>query len=341
MNDLTILEDVNAVQVFTSDGLDELLNKIAEEVSDIVPDTSTAKGRAEIASMAHKVAKSKTTLDAMGKELVADWKAKSKAVDAERKKARDYLDNLKAEVRKPLTDWEQAEKERVELHEYNIGAIAHSAELSNQWMDLSLEQVNEFLYEVESVKIEDFEEYATDAAKAKDTAITQIKEAIAKREAYDKERAELDKLRAESEARAKADEEERLRKEGEERARIEAESKAQAEAMKVEADAAKAEQARIDAVKEKDDAELRAKQAEENVKIEVEKAAQAERDRIEQERIDEELAAKKREANKAHKKKINNAIVDALVAIGVSQTAGKKAVIAIAKGEVPHTRISY
>ncbi|MDE1907630.1 MAG: hypothetical protein KGH75_14385, partial [Rhodospirillales bacterium] len=107
------LESINAVEVFTGPNLDELLAKIRQETATIVPDVSTAGGRKEIASLAYKVARSKTTIDEAGKSLVAEWKKKSAEVDASRKKARDYLDALKDEVRKPLDEWE-AEQARIE-----------------------------------------------------------------------------------------------------------------------------------------------------------------------------------------------------------------------------------
>jgi len=339
MDSLEIVENVNAADVFSGNGLDNLLGKIEIEATSILPDVSTAKGRREIASMAAKVSKSKTYLDGLGKTLVSDWKTKAKAVDSERKKMRDTLDALKAEVRAPLTEWEAAEKDRIEEHERGLIEISSTGnDALNNWID---ENLPAMLKHVESFSVDDFEEYATDAAKAKDAAVTQIKQAIEKREAYDKEQAELEKLRAEAEARAKADEEERLRKEGEERARLEAEKAAKDEADRVTREAEKIEREKQAAIQAQQDAELRAKQAEENASKEAERAAQAERDRIEQERINEEIAAKKREADKTHKKKINNSIVDALVIVGVSQSSAQKAVIAIAKGEVPHTRISY
>lgn len=98
--------ELNPVAIFKAGGISPIIEAIRAEVSSEVPDTSTAKGRAEIASLAHKVAKSKTTLDAMGKALADDLNAQLKPINAERKIARDQLDLLKLEIRAPLTDWE-------------------------------------------------------------------------------------------------------------------------------------------------------------------------------------------------------------------------------------------
>lgn len=110
---LIVVEKTTAMAVFTeSSKLDPLLAKITEKAKSLVPDTSTAKGRKEIASIAYQVARTKTYLDSLGKDLVDDLKEVPKKIDASRKKTRDYLDALAQEVRKPLDDWE-AEQERI------------------------------------------------------------------------------------------------------------------------------------------------------------------------------------------------------------------------------------
>jgi len=304
--DLIGLKDVNVIEVFQAGNVDDILERIRKEATSFIPNVETNKGRNDIASIAHKVAKSKTYLDSLGKDLVSGWKQKAKVVDVERKKMRDYLDNLKEEVRQPLTDWEDAEKERIEKHEWNLQEIIGGGSYSlEKWMELSLEAMKDRLKEIEAEKIDDsWEEYANDAAKAKDGAIAQIKEAIEKREKYDAEQAELAQLRAKAEK-------------------------------------ARSEKAEKDAIEAKERAEREAKEAKENAARKAEEAAQAERDRIEQERIAEEAAAKKREADKKHRAKINNAAVDAFVAAGLSQEKAKDAVTAIAKGQIPYVRISY
>ena len=84
-------------------GLDPYLTKIKEELDAFVPDVSNKKGRDAIASIAYKVAKGKTALDNIGKDLVAELKDVPKKIDAERKRMRDLLDQWKDEVRAPLT----------------------------------------------------------------------------------------------------------------------------------------------------------------------------------------------------------------------------------------------
>lgn len=74
--------------------------------------------------------------------------------------------------------------------------------------------------------------------------------------------------------------------------------------------------------------------------------AEAAGDRIEAERKAEAEAAAKREADKKHRAKINNEAIDALVTVlagdtYLARTAATAIIEAIAKGTVPHVKISY
>lgn len=104
---------VTAIEVFkNADALSAMLRAIEKKALDFVPEIETAKGRKEIGAQAYKVAQSKVIIDDAGKSLVTEWKQRAKEVDDSRKTARDFLDTLKEQVRKPLTNWEAAEKAR-------------------------------------------------------------------------------------------------------------------------------------------------------------------------------------------------------------------------------------
>jgi colicin import membrane protein len=114
MSELVVLEKQNVMTVFTeANAIDPILANIAKQAKSIVYDVATAQGRKEIASTAYKVAQAKTYLDGLGKDLVDEMKELPKKVDASRKAMRDFLDNLKDEIRLPLTQWEE-EQERIE-----------------------------------------------------------------------------------------------------------------------------------------------------------------------------------------------------------------------------------
>lgn len=83
--ELIVIPTETAMAVFSADdGLQPYLAKIRAELDAFTPDVSTKKGRDAIASIAHKVARSKTYLDGVGKDLVAELKELPKKIDASR-----------------------------------------------------------------------------------------------------------------------------------------------------------------------------------------------------------------------------------------------------------------
>jgi colicin import membrane protein len=351
MSDLAIIPATALVpaEVFKPGGVDALLESIATKARAMKPDVSTRQGRAEIASLALKVAKSKTLLDEMGKELVSDWKTRSAAVDAERRKVREFLDALKEEVRAPLTQYEQAEAARIAAHEEaladliespNYGAVETAADLAARLA---------WLRNPPPRKWEEFAQRAADTLAAEIDRTEALHEAAVKREA---EAAELARLRAEEEARrqeeaarAQAEREARIAEEAAakakqaaeeaaERQRAEAARKAEAERQAVERERAAAE----DRARKAEEARVAAEQRAEREKAE---AVAAEQRRVAAAKAAEEAEAARRAANTAHKAKINRDVLAALVACGAPDDVGKAIVGAIARGEVPHVSIAY
>lgn len=99
VTDLVVIEKQNAMAVFTTqEQLDPIIEAIEKEARSLVPDVSTRKGRDAIASMAHKVARSKTYIDNAGKDLVAELKALPKQIDESRRIVRERLDALKDDL---------------------------------------------------------------------------------------------------------------------------------------------------------------------------------------------------------------------------------------------------
>lgn len=237
-NILISLDKVSAVDIFTGSELDDLLKKIRQAAVMASFDVSTEKGRKEIASQAYAVSRSKTTIDNAGKELVAEWKAKSKAVDESRKKARDYLDALRDEVRKPLTEWEDEQK-RIEQEQ--IEAARKREEEAERKRLAEIEA-----REAEIRKREQAIRAAEEAKRRQEESARIEAERIAREERIAKEaaeRAEREKIEAEARTKAaiekaKLDAEEAARRAEEEKARAvaEAERKAKEEAQRIAAE---------------------------------------------------------------------------------------------------------
>ena len=352
--DLAVIETITAEIVFVPGGVDTILQKIEAEVRGTKTDISTVGGRAAVASLAYKVARSKTALDDMGKTLVAELKAKTGAIDAERRTIRDRLDALKDEVRKPLTDWENADKVRIEAHEVALGnLLALSGFLD---LDPTVEQIDARIKLLDELPTRDWQEFAKRADEARESVSLNLKSVRAMAAKREAERAELERLRREQVEREQRERDERIAAEAAERARLEAETKAKREAEEAAAKAAAEqrgiEQQRADAIARAEKAEADRVAAAAKAEADKKSAAEAaekrrlqaiedERKRVADEKVREEAEAAKREANKKHRAKINNEVLQALVAAGLSEEAGKAAITAIAQGQIPHTRISY
>lgn len=333
-------------------GVQDLFDRMAEQARSIVPDISTKKGRDAIASQAYKVSKSKTAVDNHGKELVAGIKAQAAVIDRDRKAWRDQCDALRDEIRKPLDDWEQAEKDRVAKHESDIQKIkdfANPALLS----EFNASRINDQIrmldcYEICSL----FEEFEQEAKIAKFETLEALRKALADREKYEAEQAELERLRIAEQQRIQQEHEARIAQEAAEKARIEAEQKAKAEIEKAEREKREAiereealkreaEQSLIREQQAKERAEARARQAE----IDKQNAIEAERKRIEDEQFAKEEAARKaeeaRQADQEHRKRICNAALQGLIALGLDDATGKAVLNAINKGLVPNVKIEF
>lgn len=331
VTDLVVIEKSSAMAVFTNnEQLDPIIEKIEKEARSLVPDVTTKKGRDAIASMAHKVARSKTYIDNAGKDLVAELKALPKQIDESRRIARERLDALKDEVRRPLTEWE-AEQERI------------AAEKAAEEERLRIEAEEKAALEVLKKQIEADHEMA-----------------LLMNDKHDREVAEA---KAEAERQRIAHEEE-LKRQAAEQAKREAEEKAAAKlaaAKKREEDAiaarAKAEllakQAQERAEQEAKDAAAKA-EAEKKAAIEAEqRKAQEEADRIKREAEAKEAARLaeekriadekvKREADVKHRKAVGTEIVNALTAnTSISRAQAIEVLKALMDGLVPRTQINY
>ena len=318
--DLVVIEKKNAMAVFTNnDQLDPLIEAIEKEARSLVPDVTTKKGRDAIASMAHKVARSKTYIDSAGKDLVAELKALPKQIDESRRVVRERLDALKDEVRRPLPEWE-AEQERIKAEEAML-ALHVEALSMNEDFDRQLAARIESDHEMALLMNDAFDREQADKAAeaerqriAREEEIKRQAEEKAKREAAEQAQREIDaasarereailaKERAEREQREAAE-----RAEREKQAAVEAERrKAQEEADRIRREAEQREQARLAEEKRKADEQAR------------------------------------READVKHRKAVGTEIVKALLAnTSLTRDQAIEVLTAVKDGRIPHTGISY
>lgn len=110
---LAIVEALQPIQLFQPEHLNPILERIKAEVRATPKDISTPKGVEALKQLVMKVVKTKTFIESQRVALVADQKKSLRAIDAEGLKAWNELEALQIETRKPLTDWEDAEKARI------------------------------------------------------------------------------------------------------------------------------------------------------------------------------------------------------------------------------------
>lgn len=236
--DLMIPEVKDPQKVFVEGGTKPLVDAIKKIVDEQKLDVSTPTGRKHIASLAHSVARSKTYVDGIGKEMVAEIKIKAKVIDAERKRFRDTCDAIKAEVRAPLDEFEEAERQRVANLEKRVAEFASlSFETALPGSELDSETLKTNLNYVRQIEAdESFEELQHEAVEAKSKAIERLETLIVEAEKREAEKAELERLQKQEEDRKQREREEQIRKEAQEKAEREAKEKAEADA-KAKADA--------------------------------------------------------------------------------------------------------
>ncbi len=372
-----------ALAVFsTVKGLDPWLDQVRAKVDEfkkVLPDLKTRKGREAYASMAHQIAKSKTALEAVGKEISAKQKEIPKLIDAERKRVWDTLESWQKEVRQPLDDWQAAEDARVAKHNEGIQQIKDMA-LFGATPPASV--VVRVIADLEAIEINDtWEEFLPEAAQVKDQTLAKLRTLHTERIQYEAEQAELARLRAAAEEQAQRDRDAEIARVAAEQARLQAEQQAQAEreaaarreqelldqaAATQRAAAQAALDAEAAAERQRLQLELLAEQARtaadqaEASRVATEQRAEQDRlaairrqeEAVEQARLAEVARAnaaadeilrqqKERQADVAHKSKILGEAKQALIGMNISEELAKAIVLKIARGEVPNITIQF
>ncbi|WP_272675600.1 cell envelope biogenesis protein TolA [Providencia sp. PROV146] len=329
-NELVVIDKSKALDVFkSSNSVEDIISKIESEVNSFVNDVNTDKGRKEIKSLAYRVAQSKTYLDGLGKDLVAELKEIPKLIDANRKTVRDRLDALRDKVRQPLTEWE-TEQDRIKAEQQMLAWHEEALEM-NADFDKALAERIESDHEIALLMNEKFDH---DLAEAKAEAERQR---IAHEEELKKQAAEQARLAAEQKAQQEieaAAQREREAKEAQERAEREKQEAIQ-----------RAEQAAKEA---KEKAERDAKEAQERAEREKQLAIEAERKRAleaEQERLAEEERKRqedaKRQEDKEHRRKYNQETLQALVSNGFDEKLATEFIKLVASNKIPHMTMNY
>ena len=339
---LALIETTPASIIYAPGALTSMVDRIKSEVRAQLAtlDVSIPKDRSRMVSLAARVATAKVKLDDMGKTLTEDHRKVIDSVNADRKAMRDDLDAFKVEVRKPVTDLENAEKERIAAHE---AALAKFDELVALPMGQTTSQlIEERISAVHFATNRDWQEFNARAVAASTNALASLRgmlEAVLKEEA---DRKELERLRAEAAERAIKEREEAAARAAKEAAERRAEEQA-----RIAREAAERERQRVE--NERLEAEARAKQAEaERIAAEeratrelkeaeerhIREAQEAERRRIADElaavaRLAEAQAEAKRVAEQAEARRIAEAEAAELAASAAAAKAERERYAAV------------
>lgn len=318
--DLAVLEVLpeQAPTLYVENGLTKFLDQIRQSVNE-VPDLSTAKGRARVASLAAQVSRSKTAVEKPGRDYLRKLKEAVKPAENELRRFVTECDTLRDEVRRPLTEWE-AEQERIAAEKFAEEERLHIEAEAAAAAEALKKQI-ESDHEIALLLNDKFDRDAADAAA----------EAECQRVAREEE------LKRQAAEQARREAEETAQRERDEAVRREAALKAQAEQAERDRIAAEeqAERQRTEALQRAE------REKQEAVEAERRKAAEAEAARLaEEKRIADEAAA--RAADVAHRKAIGAAVVAGLIEhAGLTREQAISTLVALMGGQVPHTHITY
>lgn len=264
--ELALVTAQNSVEIFTKGGLAAVLDDVERKVRAIPMDVSTSAGRDHIRSVAYKVTRTKTALDAEAKKLTEGWRDSTKRVNEERKLAQERLDSLADEVRAPLTAFESKEKVRVAAHEAALAEMSGLLEMLRACPNMEAALLED--HQRDFIKLNatrEWEEFSSRANYQRTNTLAYINERVSSRKKFDADQAELARLRQEEVERKAREHEEKIKAEAAENARIAAERRAKeaadAETKRV-IEAARAEQKRVEAEAERIRAENERKQKE-------------------------------------------------------------------------------
>lgn len=195
--DIATIVSKNPILVLTdAKKADEFLAHVKSEVEAFAPDLSTKKGRDAVASFAFKITRSKTAIDDAGGKMVA-------GINAARNALKKKLDEYRDLARKPLTDWETVENERLEWCNDLLSRLRSAALLP---LGTTIEEAEKKLATVQGFdlpkdKLQELYDTAEaaqkEAVETLERGITQLKEQAAQREELERlKRQELERLAA-------------------------------------------------------------------------------------------------------------------------------------------------
>lgn len=334
------------------------LVELEQKNATLVFDYESPKGNKEARSHVFALRQTKGALERTRKEAKAESLRIGRAIDAEAGEINARIEAMIVVHQDAIDAIEQREKQRV------ADLVERLANLRNTGAAGTAAELAEAVANLEPLVIgDDWQEFKAQALEAKDQVLRDLRQRHGEAVEREAREAELARLRAEAAERERLEREAAIVRAAEERARAEAARAAQeaearaaaereaaarrelelklaaetAERRRVEAEQ-RAEQERIDAAAR---AEREAKEAAERAERQAAEAVRREQERVAAEQAAAAAELARREANKAHKGRVNRAALAALVAGGLTEECAKQCITLIASGQVPAVSIAY
>lgn len=325
------------------DYLTSFIQRVRDEVGNEVPDLATKKGRARVASLAAQVSKAKAAVEKPGRDYLRDIKAKVKPIEENIREFVRAMDDLRDQVRKPLTDWEEAEKARVAEQQFKLAKLK---ELAQYFDGLDSSALKERLKQADEIEVGPaWEEFEGEAATALLLTQKTLRDALAKREAFEAEQAAQEAERQRLAEEKRLLELEKAKQEAADKARVAAEAKAKAEQEAAQRREIEARMAQERAEREAEAAKQREEKAKADAAAQAERAAQAaaeaERKRIADEEAAKAAEEKRRQEDQEHRAAINRAALADLMALELDEATAKRVLIGIIQGRVANVSVRY
>jgi hypothetical protein len=371
--DLILIEENQSLaDIWIPKNVDAMIDKLEQYKNEFKGNVKTAKGRKAIISFSRKFSSSKVLVDNMGKELVEDWQTQTKTVNTQRRKFKDACDQFRDESRKPVTDYENAEK--LVIANQNT-TLARLVDLYNVAGDLDVATYEAYIAEVNAIEIDGDVDFIERGSREKEQTLDSLGKKLAAKIQYNKDQADLAKLREDDEKRQAEEtkkKEVEERKESDKKIKLQAKKEADEKAAKKIADAKEAEAtAKDNAKKAAEKAELDKKEAAEKAEYEKEEAIKDEqrktKEAAEQAEVDkkewilrekekaanresarvakeeeEKKEAEEKAADQDHRAKIKEeACCFVAGAFGLPMDQVEDIFDSISGGEVPHITVNY
>ena len=259
---LVVLDDYSVI-VADPDGLleifkdekklDAIYTRIEKMALGLVADVSTKEGISQIKTCARQIASVKTKIDDAGKKVKAELNKLPLVIDENRRTFREKMEALQEEIRRPVTEIEDREKEIDGIKAMHMAvAMSGSAIIRQQLEKVKAIELTE----------EKWKESLAKAEKAVAGEISALDLMLQEAEKREEEARELEELRKKQEEAERIIREQKIKEEAERRAKAEAEARAAAEKARLEREKAEAERKAAEAEKARQEAQERAERAE-------------------------------------------------------------------------------